>query len=608
MTRLDAFDSFYRASRHRILAVNYALSGDLKAAHKVSVDAYARTWRQWNRLRGRDLAAYTRAEAYKHVLVARGTHLLLKRSDDDIDNELIEALSSLGNNERRMISLLTVGGIDLDAAASEMAINDQEAMETASRALRQLEDALGVPIGELEPRMDSLYTALRDTTFPPANEVRRKARRESRRNAVTLVAVATATVVAGGLLSTQGGALERRAELPYREKLGAERPDIVLQTQQLSTDDLLSLEQVGQLDATASWSIDGTDTDPENVTPYSTCPTTRYADPDPLKVLVQAYSTTDDSARVAQSIEVSLSEEASEAAYAQLISWYANCIHPRVRLIDAYTVRRPFGDFQILRLQSYRSPARFISVGIAQSGAVTSTLVHEQSGSEPTDVNVFAQALNDSIERVCADSGGECTTDIEVLPAPPPRTIEDPAFLSVIDMPPLGDIDEVWTPGEALTTTMNPAASLCDKTMFPEDEFTNPRSKLFVLPNVPELPREFAIAQTTAAAPNAQTADQVINAIAGRVAACSESELSATVEDNVVIEDPEFVGHTWRLSFEVSEDEFVTYRMGVVRRENMIAQVLFPPAGTADLNPGDFTAMMERAGERLRYSDDLIAN
>lgn len=608
MTRLDAFDSFYRASNRQMLAISYALTGSRQDALPMTVEAYSRTWRQWNKLRGRDPAVYTRSELYKLVAVVNRTHILRRKSADEPDAELLEALSELDPLHRRLVTLLTIGSLNLEQAAKEAGLDDEDASKAVASALGTLESEHNIDLDAFEIRMQGLAEAAHEEHLPRPERLRHKARSEGRRN-TTIVAVAAALItILGGMAATDGDSWQSAAQLPYREKLGAERPDIVLSSRQLDVDDLLSLDQVAQLDPEATWNIDGTNTDVTNNTPYSTCPTTRFADPDPLKVFVRAYSNSEATDRVAQSIEVSRSAAAAEAAHRQLVSWYANCEHPRVRLVDSYTVRRPFGDFQILRLQSLRSPERFISVGLAQSGVVTSTLVHEKSGVEPADVNVFAEALNDSIERVCADSGGECSSAGELLQAPPPRTDTDPSFLSVVDLPPLGSVDQVWEPGNAQQVASNPASSLCDKTEFGSDEdgsFVDPQSKLFLLPDAPGVPREFAIAQTVTATATTEEAEAVIDSIRARVEECTESELSATIEPLQAEDDGAVESYAWRIVFEVGEDEIVTYRMGIVRRHNTISQVLFPPAGDHVLAPDEFVSVLDRAGERLLYSEAL---
>lgn len=605
MTRVDEFDNFYRATRRRVLATTYALCGDRQVARDATLDAYQRAWRSWGSLRGRDPVAYVRDQAAKLTIFNRSTHPLRRRHEEDGDQALLEALHRLEYDERRIVTLLTVAGVDLDDATAEMQVDDAVGMELATNALTSLEKALGQPLDTLESRLTGLRETVEGLDLPEPDGVRRSAKRSGRRNSILLVAATVLALFAGGFAATSGDAFDTLDAVPYREKIGAERPDVILDSHNIDTDDLLSLTQVERLNPEREWKVDATETDTVNTTPYSTCPPTRFADPDPLKVFVRAYSTAPSAERVAQSIEVSRSREASESAYGTLLGWYANCAHPRTRLIDSYTVKRPFGDFKILRLQSYREPARFISVGLAQSGTVTSTLIHEVNGAEPTDVETFARSLNDSIAKVCADSGGECTDEITVEPSLPPQTEQFPRFLSVVDMPPLGRIDKVWAagPAQAPSNGLNPAASLCDKTDFSGEAFTDVATRLVAIPDATELPQEFAVAQTAARTASPEAAEALVGEIAGKVDGCGDTELSAQIDERQEIAGEGYAGVSWRLSFETGRDQRVFYRMGVVRRGADVTQVLAPPSGENVFSAEEFAALMDRAGQRLVYAD-----
>lgn len=604
MTRVDEFDNFYRATRRRVLAATYAVCGDRQVARDSTLDAYQRAWRSWGNIRAGDPAAYVRDQAAKLTIFNRSTHPLRRKHEEDGDTALLEALHRLSYDERRIVTLLTVAGVDLDDATAEMQVDDAAGMELATNALVALEKSLDQPLDALEQRLTELREVAEDMDLPGADQVRRSARRTGRRNSVVLVAATVLALFVGGLAATDGDAFATLEAMPYREKIGAERPDIILDSHNIDTDDLLSRTQVERLNPEREWRVDATETDSDNTTPYSTCPPTRFADPDPLKVFVRAYSTEPAAERVAQSIEVSRSQGASEAAYGTLLGWYANCAHPRTRLIDTYTVKRPFGDFKILRLQSYREPARFISVGLAQSGAVTSTLIHEVNGTEPSDVETFARSLNDSIARVCADSGGQCSDEITVEPSLPPQTEQYPGFLSVVDMPPLGRIDRVWAAGPAQAPSgLNPAASLCDKTDFETEAFSDAATRLIAIPDASELPQEFAVAQTVARAESPEAAQAVVEQIAGKVDSCGSTELSAQVDERQDVRGEGYSGVSWRLSFETGRDQRVHYRMGVVHRGAQVTQVLAPPSGDNMFAAEDFTALMDRAGQRLAYAE-----
>src|SRR5699024_2203765 len=111
---------------------------------------------------------------------------------------------------------------------------------------------------------------------------------------------------------TDQNEVANRADVPDREKIGAEGTDLVLSASKLDEDDLLTSQQVSRLNPEHSWAVSSTNTDVERSEPYATCPKRRFADPDPQKVFVRTFeSDSSKNEHVAQSIEVSRSIKAA---------------------------------------------------------------------------------------------------------------------------------------------------------------------------------------------------------------------------------------------------------------------------------------------------------
>ncbi len=445
MTRVDEFNSFYSSTFADAVQVTYAVCGDRQVAFEATVDAYRRAWRDWTKIRNHHPLGWVRNEAWKLTALSRSTHPLRRKHEEDSDTQLLEALAELSVDDRRLIVLMTLGNTDLEEASREVGVPAEEGIENVTTALASLEGGLRQSIDTIERRMHGLAAATDSLAVPPAATVRTAAKRGRQRNTVLLVAAAVVVILGGGFVATEGDALATSSALPQRQKIGAERPDVLLDAEKIDTGNLLSSAQVSELDPESTWKIDGTDENVDNTTPYATCPTKRYADKDPLKVFVRTFNATGvTDERVAQAIEVSRSEDTASKTYERLVQWYSDCEHPRVQLVAAYTVQRPFGDFQILRLRSHRSPERTFTVGFSHSGTVTSTLVHEADGASGPSIQAFARTLNDSVAKVCKDSGGECTDAITVRRTDPPPTSDAPSFLGIVDLPPIRNVDKVW--------------------------------------------------------------------------------------------------------------------------------------------------------------------
>jgi DNA-directed RNA polymerase specialized sigma24 family protein len=603
MTRVDEFTSFYEATSATCLRAVYAMCGDRQVAREATVDAYRRAWRDWAKIRQRDPLAYVRSEAWKLTALSRGTHPLRRRHEEDADTALLEALHDLPADDRRLIVLLTLGDTDLDQASREVGTSAEKGIETVTEALAVLEEGLGLSLAELEDRLKGLGAVTGQLAMPDADEVRSAARRGRRRNTALLVAASVVAVFAGGLVATDGDALATQAELPYREKLGAERPDLVLEARKITAENLLTTAQVARMDPSQRWRSEGTDEDPENETPYATCPPERFADPDPLRVFVRTFTGSGEADdRVAESIEVSRDEKAAEDAYDTTLAWYADCSHPRVQLVGSYVVKRPFGDFQILRLRSHRSPQKVFTVGLAHSGRVTSTLVHERTGARGPDIEEFARTLNTSVQRVCRDSGGRCSDDFEVARAMPPETSSSKAFLGTVDLPPIADIDRVWSGTRPLRPETNPAATQCDEADFRRKGLEETASRVFVIPDAVGVPAEFGITETIGTYTSEDAAKKLVSSVRDDIDECPDANLSAKVTQERKIEGSGFSGRSWKISLEVSEGDRVTIRTGIVRRGKAVAQVTMTPVGDYDVDRETWETLVERAGERLAYA------
>ncbi len=602
MTRVDEFNSFYSSTSAAALKATYAVCGDRQVAFDATVDAYRRAWRDWTKIRDHHPLGWVRNEAWKLTSISRSTHPLRRKHEEDADVQLLEALGELAVDDRRLIVLLTLGQIDLEEASREVGIPAQQGIEAVTAALEQLERKLGQSLAEIEKRMHGLGSITRRFEMPSSGVIRHRAQVGRRRNTVLLVMAAFALVAGGGFAVTDGDALATRADVPKREKIGAESADLVLKAQEIGTDDLLTMTQVKRLGPESAWRVVDTDDSTKSTTPYATCPPKRFANDDPLKAFVRSYEVGGEGdERVAQAIEVSRSDAAAQEAYERLVSWYADCSHPRTQLVGSFVVERPFGDFRILQLRSNRSPERTFTVGFSQSGTVTSTLVHEVDGGTGPDVDDFARTLNDSVAKVCKESGGRCTNDIEVVGTDPPRTSMAPEFLGIVDLPPIADIDKVWVGIRPFRPKVNPATTQCDSANFRAKSVRSTQSRVFVIPEARELPQAFGVAETVGRFRSDGAAKDFVQKIEQRVAACPDDNLSANVDEKTAIKAGNDRGTAWRVGLEVNKKSRVFYRMAIVRHGSDVAQVTFTPAGKFDINQKTFAALAKRAAQRLVY-------
>ena len=86
------------------------------------------------------------------------------------------------------------------------------------------------------------------------------------------------------------------------------------------------------------------------------------------------------------------------------------------------------------------------------------------------------------------------------------------------------------------------------------------------------------------------------------MASCSDRDAGSEVETLASDETDDTDLSLWRVRAEVSDDETVTYLMGVARQGGTVGQVGFVPGGGVFIDAGDFDALVRRALARL---DDL---
>ena len=66
MARDNDFEDFYQSTRHRVVTVLYALSGNMADAQDATQEAYARAWQQWSKVGG-----YASPEAWVRTVARR---------------------------------------------------------------------------------------------------------------------------------------------------------------------------------------------------------------------------------------------------------------------------------------------------------------------------------------------------------------------------------------------------------------------------------------------------------------------------------------------------------------------------------------------------------
>jgi hypothetical protein len=589
VTRVDEFDHFYSSTSGTTLRATYAVCGDRNVALEATVDAYRHAWRDWNKIRHHEPDAWVRTEAWRLTALSRSTHPLRQRHEEDSDRELLSALAKLRIDDRRLIALLTLGSVDLEDACREVGVPAQQGAESVTTALGGLESALGEPLEQLEERMHRLSRVTRKLTLPAAGVVRHRAQLGRRRNTIALVAATVAIVLGGGLVSAT------EPSDADRHRIGDRQEDPVLLAQRLGPNDLLSPSQVRRLDTNARWKVLGTNDDPSEETPYSTCPPRRFSDRDAVRGLVRTFQAGGSEERVAQAVEVSHNSELAMASFRRQEQWYADCRLPGIQLSGSWIVRRADPDFRVLELVSHQKPEQTFTVGLGVTGTVVTTLVHRSAGEEGPDVWAFARVLNEAVAKVCEFGGRRCEPGLVLRSTPPPATRQSPQFLAIADLPSVSDATAVWT-GVPTNPKRHRDAAVCDQADFAGAHAT---SRSYVPSGIANLPKAFGVTETVGRFRSEDRAKQFIDDVKRNLERCPDKNLAAQVDQEEDVNDLD--GTSWRVRLDLPDHSQAQYRTSVVRDGRTVAQLTFTPAGKYEIGRHDFERLVERAGQRLAY-------
>ncbi len=604
MTRVDEFDAFYDGSRRHVLHLAYAFTGDLAAAEAATQNAYAYAWQHWGRLHRADPLDVVRPEALHLAGLRQHAHLVRRKPPAGADGELITALSVLSSAGRRLVLLQAIGRLDLSQAAREVGITGDLALRDTDAAIQQLERSLGTGIDDVVRRLEAMRALSDVAPMPRASIIRRTGGRRHRRNTAAAVVVCAVALVGGGVFATAPAAETSR----HRQLVMAEEPPPAQREPpgpRASLDQLLGTVNVGSLDTRTDWVETGASDDPAVQAPLTSCAASRYGSPQLEQGLARTFTgERAEDETVVQSVEVSGSKQAARTAFRIQERWYAGCQAPRVQLMQAYTAERDNASVSILSMRTWSEPVRTTTVGLARSGLLTTTLVHEVDGRRGIDIALFNNSLSIAVTRLCETTRASCSHSQPPRPVPPPRTGEGSGLLGVVDLPPVAGLAKVWAGTEPGRATPNSAATACEAAEFTAGDIELARGRTYVIPKAEQLPTTFGIDETVGRFTTRQAAAQFVRQVSRDVEDCEQENLAAKVSDASPARAGRVLATRWKLQFDLNRNRSVTYRMGLVRNGTRVAQLRFSPTGRYDIDDATFEQLLLRAGQRLAELPD----
>jgi DNA-directed RNA polymerase specialized sigma24 family protein len=614
----DAFDDFYAGSRDRLLLETYALTGDVPAARTAVRDAFAAAWQHWRKVsRTEDPEAWVRPLAHGRAQrrhTARPWHR--EKGLDDEVRATLDALSRLSTVERKALVLTSLSPLSLDEIAQAIGVPRREAERALQSGTSQFSVAREVPSTHVRHLLEDLRTPLEDERWPRASIVRRQGTARRRTHTVAGAAVAVAALLVSGTVVASGGAvpstLEREATTP-----GVVATPVEESQEELALDEaaMLGAEQLRRYDRRLRWEERSTGTNLRGDGLVVPCQVERFADPTGVGAMVRTFDGSEQVVRtvrvkrqgrtrtrerrvrevrstVTEFVELSADPGRAEAAYATALRWYAECQAPRTQLLATHR-----DEAVVLSLRSWAGQPGGVSVALARTGSVLVTTVVRTRGAAP-DARTAAAGLAASVNALCGSPGaGTCAGPPRVVRVSPYPVGRPPGMLSAVDLPPVTRAVGPWVGTDPERARTNFASTRCDNTRFDAKGLRHNLTRTFLFPANRQVDT-FGLTQTVATMPLAR-ARGFVGEVRTRIRRCGQANLGTSVSTLVQRSRGQQEMTVWDLDIEISDSRSVEFLMAIMRDGNAVSQLGFTPDQGMTMTRADFTAVADRALDRL---------
>lgn len=590
MPTAEEFDEFYVATRRGLVLQTFAVTGDLIASRSAVRDAYVAARHHWAKVgKSADPEAWVRPRAWA---AAQRRHTVRpwhrERHVTSEQAAVLEALHALPDVQRRTLVLTHLTTLPADELAREVGLPLVFVEQHLAVATEALATSLNVAPDQIPARLEELGSAADSVKLPRPTIIRRNGMRRRRNHMLSGSVLIAATVVLAGAFVTI------KAPPPPPPRVG----------KLVSTRMLLTPPQLATLSPKLTWQLTSTSDNTTGTGINTDCQASRFADPDGLGTWVRKFATPGTNpTTLVQTVEISNSPGAARKAYATTLGWYAGCAAARVQLIDAYTVSGVGEQAQILRLRIPDKQDRSFTVGIARTGALTTSTVVESQSDTPTDAQLVSTVLASSVKDLCISKvASGCVTTVSTVATLPPKSGETVGMLAIADLPTIATVAYPWLGTDPVdASTFNAAATPCDNANFAGSGAVRPVTRTFLIPQA-NLPKRFGLTETIGRFSSSTAAVAFADQVISRLKTCPKRELGSTVTQQTV-KVGAASGTTyalWRIQSQVNKQrDQIMYWMGIARVGQYVAQINLTPVAPYDVSQPAFLALVTRARDRL---------
>jgi DNA-directed RNA polymerase specialized sigma24 family protein len=609
------FDEFYKSARTGLLQQTFALTGDLPASRGAVRDAFVAAWHHWRKVsRLEDPEAWVRPVAWRHAQRRHSARLFHR--DRKLDPEIratLDALAKLPFQQRKILLLTQLANASMTDMAREVGLPVHDAerkLQTATSQFAMHRDVSTVGIRSLlEPIRDHVA----EVRWPRVTIVRRAGTTRRRTHtAVGAVAVVSGLVLGGAVVTDAQGVRPSLATArvsgvvatsvaPTPSATPTDNPETETEAAPvagIAADDLMTLDDVAG-EIPGHWREVKVGGQTGILMP---CQTTRFADPEGQSSAVSQFKAParDEQPRrsVVQSAEMSSSTDDATATYATMLGWFGGCTDARVQLISTHAVDGVGDDASLLHLRSWKRPRANLLAGVARTGqATTITLIRTQGDGRP-DLQRAARVLASAVNGLCRLPGtGPCAERPELKDRAPVAAGEVPSMLSEVDLPPVAGVERPWIGTQPRMAHDNQAATRCDSTSFDGPRMKRNMTRSFLIPEA-DLSDLFGLTETVGWLPPPR-AREFVAGVRRELRKCADDQPGTEVVRVADVTTKKRDLTVWHVKTEISDEESVTYLMGIVRSGGSIAQIGFVPDGKVEMAPGAFITLAQRALDRI---------
>jgi len=606
----QAFESFYKDVRGRLLLQTWALTGDLSAAQKAVRDALVIAWHHWRKVRRLDPDTHDREDWVRPLAWSRAQrrHSVPHfHRDKDIPEDVRATLAALGKltiTQRKVLLLAHLSAVSLEQLAREVAITQPRAERELQAATAAFSAARGLPASNILTVFEPMGQVVAAQRWPRSTILTRAGSTRRRTHTVAGVAAAVAALVGSGFFVAHEAdshpglrtlALHTRSEDDTTTPTGDT-------AYPLGSGDLLDSADVAA-DLGGRWTTTITADNKRGTGLSLPCQRARSADPRAEAALARSYTGPGRAVTAGQATEASASSTAAKAAYQRALQWYAGCQEPRVQLLYTRSVTGVGDEATVIGLRNWNAPERAVVVGVARTGALVTSVATTVPGRTKPALTRATKLLGTAVERTCTLPGhGACATkapratDVPALPVG-----KHPALLGETDLPPVTGVTKPWVGTAPAAAHTNLAATRCDQTSFDTTKVTGDLTRTFVIPTADHLDPAFGLTETVGRLGTPRAAAAFVATIRDKLGSCSKRELGSHVTRISTRAEGSREVSVWRVVVETSKTSDVTYLMAVARQGDGVAQLGFVPSKSVRMNAADFVWLADRAADRLAH-------